>query len=159
MTGPPPKPTKLRTLAGNPGKRRINPNEPKPKRARLSCPRWLSADGRRAWRELVPLLDGMQVLTTADRMALTMLCDAYSEWLTAREVIQDKGETYETETTNGSVKYSPRPEVAHAADAWRRVKSMLAEFGLTPASRSRLSVESPTEDPLEEFLKRDRYSS
>jgi len=45
------------------------------------------------------------------------------------------------------------PAVPARADAWRRVKIMLTEFGLTPASRSKVDVEVAGEDndPLKKY--------
>ena len=40
--GRPPKPTYLKVLEGNPGKRPLNENEPKPKPSAPKCPAWLS---------------------------------------------------------------------------------------------------------------------
>jgi P27 family predicted phage terminase small subunit len=46
-----------------------------------------------------------------------------------------------------------RPEVAMRSDAWNRMKSMLAEFGLTPSSRSRVSATGkPSQGKLARFL-------
>ena len=43
------------------------------------------------------------------------------------------------------------------SDAARRLASLLAEFGLTPSTRSRLEINPPEElDPLQEFLARGR---
>ena len=44
--GPPPKPTALRLLQGNPGKRRLNDAEPKPKQSLPRCPDWLPANAK-----------------------------------------------------------------------------------------------------------------
>ena len=44
-----PKPTALKLLEGNPGKRPLNGREPVPPRAALKCPAWLLPDAR--WKE------------------------------------------------------------------------------------------------------------
>ena len=106
----------------------------------IACPAWLPLEAKRAWRELAPLLSGMQVLTSADKSALVMLCDAWAEWRSARDEVIEKGETYTVITEAGSEMIRPRPEVAIAADAWKRIKAMLVEFGMTPAARSRITV-------------------
>ena len=36
-----PKPTAMKELEGNPGKRPLNPNEPRPERKAPRCPAWL----------------------------------------------------------------------------------------------------------------------
>ena len=100
------------------------------------------------------MLDRMRVLTEADGHALELLADAYGEYRAARAVILKEGTTYESDTKHGKI-VRTRPEVAIAADAWKRMKAMLVEFGLTPSSRSQVSA-APVEeeDEMETFLKR-----
>ena len=156
MSGPPRKPTALRILQGNPSKRPLPEGEPHPEIVAPSCPAWMRDKiAIAAWRELASVLEGMRVVSEADRKALELLCDAYAEWRRAREVVIEHGTTYEAENVNGGLMLKVRPEVALAADAWRRIRSMLTEFGLTPAARARVKVgEIPEEDPLEAYLKR-----
>ena len=47
--GPPPKPTRIRLLQGNPSKRPINKREPKPPDGSPRCPAWLSPEAKRTW--------------------------------------------------------------------------------------------------------------
>lgn len=155
MPGPPPKPTALKLVGGNAGKRAINKKEPKPKAKRPKVPAHLSPKAKTAFRKVCNLLEDMGVLTIADGLALEMLCDAYAEWRDLRKTIETEGATYETTGTSGDVVVKARPEVAMASDAWKRVKSMAAEFGLTASSRTKLQVNEPEEvDPLEEFMSR-----
>lgn len=155
MPGPPRTPTHLQILRGNPGKRRVNEREPRPNQAVPKCPRWLDATARRAWRELGAVLDEMRVITLADAMALELLCTAYADYRAASAAIARHGMTYACETEFSTI-IRIRPEVLQAANAWRRVKVMLQEFGLTPASRSKVSADTIPDDPLEEFLQRGR---
>ncbi len=85
------------------------------------------------------------VLTLADGKALELLCSVYAEYRDARDVIDRQGATYESHTQNGKI-VRARPEVAIASDAWRRIRAMMTEFGLTPSSRSRIAV-APQEKP------------
>ena len=48
-----PKPTALKVLEGNPGKRPLNDHEPIPPKGELKCPSWLLPEPKRngsAWR-------------------------------------------------------------------------------------------------------------
>lgn len=81
----------------------------------------------------------MGVLTLADGKALELLCDAYAEYREARSVCEREGMTYESVSEHGSM-WRARPEVAIASDAWRRIASMLREFGLTPSSRTKVQT-------------------
>jgi P27 family predicted phage terminase small subunit len=154
MPGRKPKPTSLKVLNGNAGKRPLNKNEPKTTPGISRCPSWLSPKAKTAWKEIGGHLKNMNVLNVEDSKALELLCDAYSEWRDARAVIQREGSTYETDTENG-VRHWNRPEVSVANDAWRRVKSMLSEFGLTPSSRSKIQVNgSEADDPFKKPSKK-----
>ena len=75
MAGRRPKPTALRLVEGNPGKRAINKKEPKPKRVIPSCPAHLDDSGKVAWGRLSVLLDRRGVLTEADSAALERLSE------------------------------------------------------------------------------------
>lgn len=172
--GRPNKPTQLKVLQGNPGKRPLPKNEPRPPEGEVKTPPWLHGKARTAWRWIAPILDRMGLLTTADPHALALLCEAYAEYIQAREIVRKLGMTYESrifrattkrvtieETDEAddpesgwSIMIRPRPEVAIAADAWRRAHRMLVEFGMTPSSRAKVSVNPAEEwDPFEEYLK------
>ena len=135
----------------------MNKAEPRPPRGVPPMPKHLPETARQLWRWLAPRLDDSQVLTKVDGPALELLCDAYAEYRAARAVIEAQGATYGLDTEVGGTMVRTRPEVGIAADAWRRMRAMLTEFGLTPASRSKVSmVGAVPEDPFEEYLRRGR---
>lgn len=70
MAGRRPKPTHLKVVTGNPGKRKLNDKEPTPAKEIPSPPAHLTDWGKVAWGRLTVLLDGMGVLTVADTLAL-----------------------------------------------------------------------------------------
>jgi P27 family predicted phage terminase small subunit len=147
MPGPVPKPTALKLLAGNPGNRPLNPYEPKPALAVPSCPSHLDKEARREWRRIVPELTVLGLLTRVDRAALAAYCVAYSRWITAEREVQRTGLT--VVSPNGYPQKSPH--LAIADKALEQVRKFAAEFGLTPASRSKVTA-APTEDPDEDFF-------
>lgn len=154
MAGRRPKPTKLKLVTGNPGKRKLNDKEPKPAREIPSPPSHLTEWGKTAWGRLTVLLDGMGILTVADTMALERLCDLYAEILHLRQLIDIEGRTYTTKTQMGDFLIKANPAVSMLADADRRFKSYLVEFGLTPAARTKVQVNGGEEedDPLNQFF-------
>lgn len=147
--GPAPQPTVLRVLRGNPGKRPLNTEEPKPRSLPPTRPAWLTGAGRQKWEELVPELERLGLLTIVDGAALAGLCQAWKDYVECTRFIKKHGRTFTTET--GYI--CQRPEVAIAQKALQAVRALAAEFGLTPSSRSRLRVPQaePTEDDYEEF--------
>lgn len=152
----PPKPTALKVVQGTVRKDRGAPNEPKLKVEAPKVPAHLSPKAKTAWKGLCETLGDMQVLATADAKALELLCDAYSQWRDLRKVLDKEGHTYQTTSQTGDILFKARPEVAMAADAWKRISSMLQQFGLTPSARSKVNAQEkePEKDPLEEFMKR-----
>ncbi|EAC1371396.1 phage terminase small subunit P27 family, partial [Salmonella enterica subsp. enterica serovar Anatum] len=95
----------------------------------------------------------MGILTVADSLALERLCDIYADILQLRLTIADEGRTY-TVKTEGGFLIKANPAVAMLADADRRFKSYLVEFGLTPAARTKVKVDGgeEKEDPLNQFF-------
>src|SRR5262245_31110780 len=95
--GPPPKPTKLKLLEGNPGKRRLNRQEPDPPPlVDLAPPDHLDAIACDEWARVVPELTRVKLLTVVDRAALAAYCALYSRWVTAERLIAASGLTYQT---------------------------------------------------------------
>ena len=155
MAGRKPKPSNIHALHGHPGKRSLPKREPKP-RAGIPKPPARIADNPTAlavWEEFAAELNEMQVLTLADRAALAALVSAYCDWLAADEAIGTHGLTQERGSEINGFYEAARPEVAIRSDAWKRYKSMLIEFGLTPSARTRVATNPNSKaNPLEDFL-------
>lgn len=151
--GPPPKPTVLKLLTGNPGKRAINRAEPKPAKAKKGSrrvPAWLTPDGKREWRRVVPELERLGLLTKIDDGALEGLCAAYARAMEADRHVKNGGLTVMTD--KGFV--LANPAVSIAKNAWQQYRQFASEFGLTPGSRTRIRTDNqdPPADPDEGFL-------
>lgn len=148
--GPAPKPTRLRLIEGNPSKRPLNRNEPKPRPVPPPCPRWLNQEAKREWRRIVPELDVLGLLTVVDRAALAGYCQAYARWRQAEEAIEKYGMIGKTES--GYVQQLPHVSIAQKS--LQILKGFAQEFGLTPSSRSRMSVAEPEpDDEMEELVR------
>lgn len=150
--GRPPKPTQLKILEGNPGKRKLNEHEPKPKIKIPQCPDFLSDEAKQEWQRITPLLLKLKLITEIDRTALAMYCQTYGRWRQAEEKIK----------ADGLMKNSPNgypiqnPYIAISNKAIDKMRGLLSEFGMSPATRSRVKAEETTDDPVEEFLRRGR---
>jgi len=141
-------PTELKKQRGTLRKDRLNENEPKLPSVIPPIPTWLSEDGQKAFSELSNLLHDMSVLTQADELALTLLCDAYSEYKNAKEVVNQLGATMEVTSREGNSKSVIRPEVQIANQSFVRVFQLLKEFGLTPSSRAKVNaIENASSTP------------
>lgn len=149
--GRPAKPTALKELAGNPGKRAINQREPKPRTKKPKMPNHLNAQARIEWTRVVKELAAMKLLTSADADALAMYCETYARWVDASKCLAEKGMVHITE--NGYPVLSPYVTIVN--QFMRTMQRLLTEFGMTPASRSRIQLpEDPADDPFQKFLDR-----
>ena len=59
MAGRKPKPTAIKKLEGNPGKRKLNTKEPIPAKGMPECPQWLLAEAKKEWERLADLMNQM----------------------------------------------------------------------------------------------------
>ncbi len=155
------KPTHLKLVTGNAGKRPLPENEPQLPAGAPPIPAHLTPRGRAAWRRFMKLLDDMGVMTRADGPAAERMCECYGEILAARESYErpmmsqrrnpETGEIVETQIAAGGeptyVSYGKdgamlrsRPELALMAELDRRFLSYLCQFGMTPAARGKVSV-------------------
>src|SRR5262245_24174334 len=135
-----PKPTALKMLRGNPGKRPLNDREPQPARADDAFDQPPSAldDDRVAaeeWQRLAPLLRQCGMVSNAERGVLLALCQQWSCYLDAHDRIRLEGMLVTSDKT-GEPKRNPYISIAdHALTQCLR---LWAELGLTPSSRSRI---------------------
>lgn len=154
--GPPPKPTALKIAEGNPGKRPLPENEVKPPTAVPPCPEYMTGDARKFWKHLVNELYRNQLMTALDVAALEGLCVHWERARKADAILRkpvDKGGGFTYITTQGNV--VQRPEVTISRASWEVVRKFSAEFGLTPAARTRIQVDvenSEDADDDEEFF-------
>ena len=146
-----PKPTAMKLLEGNPGKRPLNVHEPIPPKGTVKCPAWLLPEAKKEWKRLAPALEAMGVLTMADQTAFEGYCQAYARWKEAEEFISQHGSIFKT--PSGYVQQVP--QVSIAQQNLRIMQSFCSEFGLTPATRSRIIAggnDPVADDPMEALL-------
>lgn len=149
MKGRKSRPTIVKILEGEPNKNRINRHEPKPQSLNTTCPKHLNGEARNEWKRIYPELQQMGLMAKVDRAALAAYCQAYGRWVKYEKIISEKGELYKTQS--GNVITSPALWIVNKA--LEQMHKFLTEFGLTPASRARISI-TPSEstDPLDKLL-------
>lgn len=143
--GPPKKPTKIKILEGNPGKKALPKNEPEPVSEGVSPPDWLDETGRAEWDRIAPELDRLGLLTVLDQSGLAAYCMAFAEFVKANKEIAKDGMMHKT--PNGHLQPSPYIGIARGAD--ERMRRYMREFGLTPAAR--VGLETDKQKPEDEF--------
>lgn len=149
--GPKPKATVIKKLQGNPGKRKLPENEPIPDSTPKppKAPRYLCKVGKKEWRRISKELHKMGLLTNIDLVSLGAYCSCFARWLDAMEQISKHGVLIKAQS--GFPMQSPYLQISNKAMI--EMRKWLVEFGMTPSSRSRVTVEKKQEiDPMEEFL-------
>lgn len=137
--GPAPKPTALRVVEGNRGRRPLNRKEPKPRKASRTPPAFLDKLAKTEWRRVMKELEQLGLATVLDRAMLALYCQEWSRYVEASAWIKKNGTTYVLRDKDGNVRYVAQfPQVAIARAAAEAVRKLAAEFGFSPSTRSRL---------------------
>lgn len=148
--GPAAKPPELKVLEGNRGGRSIDLTSMfRPEVGTPPTPRDLSRDGRKAWKRLVPELLRYNLLSKIDADALEDLCETIGLIKVLRRSINAKQElllsknedpagAVEARTPKGMRIQSPTYQALNRER--EKLRSWLAEFGLTPAQRARVTT-------------------
>lgn len=142
MPGPPPTPSRLTELKGNPSKKKLTGSEPEPARGAPRPPADLKGEALAEWGRIVPELDRLGLLTKVDRAYLVAYCEAWSAFNSAREALAEYGPLV-AGRDGGLVKNPAAQVMRDAADMMLKFGS---RFGLSPSDRTRLSVPSAAED-------------
>lgn len=153
MAGRKTKPTALKKLEGNPGKRPLNVKEISPEPVSPTCPGWLLPEAKREWRRVYSQLLQLGLLSQIDRAALAGYCQAYARWRQAEQAIGKKL-TYGYTNKAGARNKLAKPQVAIAQRYLELVRAFCSEFGLTPSSRGRMIIPGNDKDtdPLNKIL-------
>ena len=133
-----PKPTAVKALEGNPGKRRLNTGEPGPEKKAPRCPSWLEGEAKKEWKRMAGQMEKLGILTEIDMAAFAGYCQAYARWKEAEEYI----------SVHGTVMQAPSgycqqaPQVSIAQTYLKIMNRFCEQFGLTPSSRSRIVADN-----------------
>lgn len=159
MKGRKPKPTYLKLVTGNPGKRTLQKNEAKVIFAVPSPPAHLADEAKVEWGRVSEELYRIGLLSGVDRAALAAYCQSYARWAQAERAIVELGKAdlltggLMIKTSNGNAIQNPLVGVANKAAA--DMVRYAAEFGMTPSARSRIAArpdEDDKSDPAAEFF-------
>jgi P27 family predicted phage terminase small subunit len=153
--GPKPQPTVLKLARGNPGCRKLNDAEPKPKAEKIEPPKYLTGESLKCWKVITPGLIATGVMTEADVPTLARYCTMHEQWLRYLAEVRAGNDILVILNDDGSVKYQQSSPAATMQQ--KLATSMLRieqEFGLTPSARTGIVAQKndEAEDPLARFL-------
>lgn len=115
------------------------------------APEFLSEKAQKAWVHVVDTLRVMNIMTRADVVAVSLLCEAYAEWMECSEVLARDGMFIST-GDQGMVR--AHPALGQRDSANNKVRAWLTEYGMTAAARSKIRVAQPEQkdDPLAAYV-------
>lgn len=163
--GPAPQPSILKYIRGNPGKETLPENEPTPDLVAegFEPPENMPERALAKWHEAAIVLRRMRVLTEADTCLLERYARMWERFMHNYEKslqLGDEVTTFEVDPnrTDGRLRIKST-QVAPWATQYRTLARELLrmeqEFGLTPSSRSQVTIHSKVEDdPLRAFAKK-----
>ena len=128
------KPVAKKQLAGNPGKRALNTDEPDFGLVQtVDCPLWMGDFGRELWETIAPLLCSERVIEATDVQNLEVYCNAYDQFRMAQEEVRENGVT-----VMGANSLVKNPAVTAVKEASAMMATYGGMLGLDPSSRQRL---------------------
>lgn len=143
MGGRPRVPTKLKKMKGTYRPSRSIPNEMNAGPLTVTDPPWpLNEWGNQEWERIVGQFKDL--LTELDVTALWVMCNEFGRYMEAEELAKDAGRKSNGNYLNVHDRMS--------AAAFSRYKDMIVQFGLTPASRTKISQPEKKEDASARLL-------
>jgi P27 family predicted phage terminase small subunit len=141
VRGAKPKPSHLKVIAGNPGRRPLNKREPKPSGDLKAAPDWMTVRQIKIWDEAI---------RTAPKGLLKELDESIlSVWVIARDMHQQaSAEIAQSGLMTTTPKTGDSIQSPYVAVVNRQALIMMkaaAEMGFTPSSRSRVAIDDAGE--------------
>lgn len=129
MRGRKPDPARLKLL--NEETQRVLGGKDPPSR-----PTWLTGSAAEEWDRIIAELSKTFLVTALDATTLAAYCKAYAMWREYDLVLERDG--LMTVDNKGDVK--PHPAANMCVKMFSELRRMAAEFGFSPAARSRIDV-------------------
>ena len=120
---------------------------PKPQPRLPRAPAHLADAAKQEWRRAGRFLLTLGLVSNLDLAAFAAYSTAYGRWVEAEQALR----------TYGVMLKSPKgfpiqsPYLAVANKAMEQMRSLLSEFGMSPASRTRVSASPLVDDEEDEF--------
>lgn len=153
MRGRKPKPTSLKILEGNPGRRPLNKKESQAPPGKPKMPQWISDRAKKFWKLYSNLLHEKNLLTQFDETSFAGLVECLSGIEEANEILKRDGMVILGQS-GAPVKH---PMANYKKEMLVLLRGYTSEFGLTPSSRSRVTIpEAEKENPLKALLAKKR---
>jgi len=127
----------------------------KPRANKIRPPDWLSDEAKQEFKRIIKEMKDLDVLTNVDTDAVAIYCDAYVSYIECTRIIEKEGMMVTHVNQAGESNEVPHPLMTKKRQLADQMKSMATELGLTPSSRSKISM--PKEKPKEKTPFDERF--
>lgn len=122
----------------------------KPRANKVKPPAWLSDEAKKEFKRIVKEMQDLDLLTNIDVDALALYCDAYVNYIECTRIIAEEGLMVEYTNKAAETNKVPHPLLTKKKQLHEQMKSLAAEFGLTPAARAKLAIAKEDKKPKTE---------
>jgi len=129
-------PRKLKMIKGTHRPCRDNKNEPEYPVEVSKPPDFLNKLGLKEWNELTKIFEKQGIISQIDKACLASYCQLFGRWAEAETELNKS--TLLIKTTSGNIIQNPLLGIANTA--LKLMNKCLTEFGMTPASRNKVSA-------------------
>lgn len=111
-----------------------------PKTDKIKFPDWLESAAKDEWNRIIKELKRLKLVSNIDVAALAICCDAYSKYKKATTDINKVGLLVTYTNKGGNKNIIPNPLINVATKYSDIYKKYCVDFGMTPSSRIKLSI-------------------
>jgi P27 family predicted phage terminase small subunit len=156
MRGRKPRPTHLRVVEGNRGRRPLNQREPRPVGDLLEAPDWFGAEQAAMWAHAIASAP-RGLLKKLDRdlmVAWCVACDIHRQATISQRKLNEAGggQALLARTPEGHFVQSPYLPIINRQATL--MKAIASELGFSPTSRARIEIDEhdPQADPAAKYI-------
>ena len=155
----PPKPTALRILEGNPGRRPLPANEPAVRIYLPDAPEWMSDEAKEIFNNKARELYDMKVLSQSDVEVLAVWADMMGQYIQMSKQVRNEGFVFYKQKIDSNGLERMEPERNPNIVTLEKLRSELRQYsnllGTNPSARTRLQVIDVKEDEFDSFLRKN----
>lgn len=146
MSKAPHKPTKLKLLEGNRGKRKLPENEPQPFPKAPKPHLDIDKIAKKTWKRLAKILEPLGLLTEADGDMFAALCQIRARLVVIHTFLKEENQSLVMEVQkpdpDGGIRfeYKQSPYVMMEKQYYELFRRFASEFGLSPRGRVGLAI-------------------
>jgi P27 family predicted phage terminase small subunit len=112
----------------------------------IKAPTWLNKEAKKIFSKLVKEFEHNELLANVDVHALSLFCDAYTDYINCSRMIEEEGLMVEYTNKAAETNKVPHPLLTKKKQSFDQMNKIMGEFGLNPVARARLAINLQNDD-------------